>query len=234
MRAVFRRRDPWLTNPFPIDDRNPDPSPSGESWWAVVVQSLQLAQRRLVVVQSELVRLRWYPATAQQLHYILSTQPYIYGELGVELPRLSGLDTARYTLDQPSLISFGTDTCCDHYLETTRSQHGDRRRGLAPVELVLWFPVLLMVMALIVNYANMTSWRLRGEMVARDAVSGAHGGHVRQCRTTTAEPASGRPTPAWECAGDAQIWALNSSEYRPSGGARTGTRIGRSAPVGSW
>jgi len=45
-----------------------------------------------------------------------------------------------------------------------------RRRGLAPLELVLWLPVLLMVMALIVNYANMTSWRLRGEVVARDAV----------------------------------------------------------------
>jgi hypothetical protein len=45
-----------------------------------------------------------------------------------------------------------------------------RRRGLAPLELVLWLPVLLMVMALMVNYGTSVAWRVRGEIVARDAV----------------------------------------------------------------
>ncbi len=83
-----------------------------------------------------------------------------------------------------------------------------RRRGLAPVELVLWLPVLLMVMALIVNYANMTSWRLRGEAVARDAVWRA-----RWPRSGNAEP---RPsTNIWPTSagmavhGDTQMSQLN-------------------------
>lgn len=45
-----------------------------------------------------------------------------------------------------------------------------RRRGLAPVEFVLWAPVLLMVMALMVNYGAAAAWRLRGEIVSRDAI----------------------------------------------------------------
>lgn len=45
----------------------------------------------------------------------------------------------------------------------------DRRRGLAPLELVLWLPILLFVTALIVNFGTMVAWRTRGEIVARDA-----------------------------------------------------------------
>jgi hypothetical protein len=65
-----------------------------------------------------------------------------------------------------------------------------------------------MVMALIVNYANMTSWRLRGEIVARDAVWRA-----RWPRSGSAEPRP--PTQVWPSGagmgvrGDAQMWALN-------------------------
>lgn len=43
------------------------------------------------------------------------------------------------------------------------------RRGLAPLELVLWLPILLMVAALMVNIGTMAAWRVRGEIVARDA-----------------------------------------------------------------
>lgn len=44
-----------------------------------------------------------------------------------------------------------------------------KRRGLAPVEFVLWLPVLLFVMALMVNYGTMAAWRIRGEVAAHDA-----------------------------------------------------------------
>ncbi len=44
------------------------------------------------------------------------------------------------------------------------------RRGLAPMEFVLWLPVLMLVTALMVNFGTMAAWRLRGEVVSRDAV----------------------------------------------------------------
>lgn len=60
-----------------------------------------------------------------------------------------------------------------------------RRRGLAPLELVLWLPVLLFLVALIINYGSMATWRVRGEIVARDAAfrarfgrSGSDEGHL--------------------------------------------------------
>ena len=42
------------------------------------------------------------------------------------------------------------------------------RRGLAPLEFVLWLPVLLFVTALMVNLGTSQVWRIRGEIVARD------------------------------------------------------------------
>ncbi len=44
------------------------------------------------------------------------------------------------------------------------------RRGLAPLELVLWIPILLMVAALMVIYGTSAAWRIRGETASRDAV----------------------------------------------------------------
>lgn len=44
-----------------------------------------------------------------------------------------------------------------------------RRRGLAPLEFVLWLPVLLFVMALMVNYGTMATWRVRSEVISRHA-----------------------------------------------------------------
>jgi hypothetical protein len=50
-------------------------------------------------------------------------------------------------------------------------QRARRRRdaGLAPLEFVLWLPVLLFTMALMVNYGTMAAWRVRGEAAAHDA-----------------------------------------------------------------
>lgn len=45
-----------------------------------------------------------------------------------------------------------------------------RRRGLAPLEFVLWLPVLLFVMALMVNYGTLATWRVRAEVISRHAV----------------------------------------------------------------
>src|SRR5688572_18090339 len=51
-----------------------------------------------------------------------------------------------------------------------------RRHGLAPMELVLWLPVLLFMVALLVNYGTMATWRIRGEVVAHDAAFRARWG----------------------------------------------------------
>jgi hypothetical protein len=83
---------PGQPNPFPSPDPDPTPSPPGETWWAVVVQSSSWHGGAW-----SLFNQNWStqitPATAWELHYILGTEPYIYGELGMELPRLQGLST---------------------------------------------------------------------------------------------------------------------------------------------
>ena len=50
-----------------------------------------------------------------------------------------------------------------------RDRKRKRRRGLAPLEFVLWLPVLLFVMALMVNYGTMATWRVRSEVISRHA-----------------------------------------------------------------
>ena len=89
-----------------------------------------------------------------------------------------------------------------------RPRHEPRRRGLAPLEFVLWLPVFLFVTALMVNLGTMTAWRMRGEIVARDAVW-----RVRWPRTGRDEP---RPeTKVWpanakmDVAGDVEIARLD-------------------------
>ena len=44
------------------------------------------------------------------------------------------------------------------------------RKGLAPLEMVLALPILLFVMALIINYGTVASWKVRGLSAARHAV----------------------------------------------------------------
>lgn len=64
---------------------------------------------------------------------------------------------------------------------TTRGTNS--RRGLAPLEFVLWLPILLFVAALMVNFGTMAAWRVRGEITSRDAVW-----RVRWPRTGLTEP----------------------------------------------
>jgi hypothetical protein len=63
-----------------------------------------------------------------------------------------------------------------------RHPHGSRR-GLAPLELVLWLPVFMLIAALMINLGTSTAWRIRGEIVARDAAW-----RVRWPRTGRDEP----------------------------------------------
>ncbi len=52
----------------------------------------------------------------------------------------------------------------------TRALRRPARAGLAPVELVLWLPILLMVMALFVVFGNAAVWKVRTAAAARHVV----------------------------------------------------------------
>lgn len=45
-----------------------------------------------------------------------------------------------------------------------------RRRGLSTLEMVLSLPILLFVMALMINYGTVACWKVRALSVARNAV----------------------------------------------------------------
>lgn len=53
---------------------------------------------------------------------------------------------------------------------SSRSQPRIARRGLAPLELVLSLPLMLFVMALIINFGVLACWKVRADTVARQAV----------------------------------------------------------------
>ncbi len=55
-------------------------------------------------------------------------------------------------------------------LRPSHASHHGGRRGLATLELALSLPVLLMVMALMVNFGNVASWKVRALGVARSTV----------------------------------------------------------------
>ena len=75
-----------------------------------------------------------------------------------------------------------------------------RRRGLAPLEFVLWLPVFMFVMALMVNFGMMATWRMRGEVVSHDAVM-----RVRSPRTADNEAGPGAPV--WPAPADMNVRA---------------------------
>ena len=50
---------------------------------------------------------------------------------------------------------------------------GLARRGLAPLELVLSLPIMLLIMALMVNFGTLACWKVRGLSMARLAVWGS-------------------------------------------------------------
>lgn len=81
-------------------------------------------------------------------------------------------------------------------MRTTRGRMRRRRApGLAPLELVLWLPVLLLAMAMMVNYGTSVAWRVRGEIVAREAV----------WRERSPRGAGGEPYP------DAPAWPVGAA-----------------------
>lgn len=98
-----------------------------------------------------------------------------------------------------------------------RQRQGCRRlrRGLAPLEFVLWLPILLSVMALMVNYGTMATWRVRGEVVSHDAAL-----RTRWPRTAGDESSPGGtvwPRPAEMLTrGDDPITALDDTQIIPS------------------
>ncbi len=81
-----------------------------------------------------------------------------------------------------------------------------RRFGLAPLELVLALPVLLFVTALMINFGTLATWRVRGEIVSRDAAWRARWPGRGQTQL---------PSPTWphdalsEARGGAQIGELD-------------------------
>lgn len=80
------------------------------------------------------------------------------------------------------------------------------RSGLAPLELVLWLPVLMFVTALLVNYGVAAAWRVRGETVSRDGV----------WRLLTPRDANGEPRP------EKAVWPTQGTTY---GGGSYGNQI---------
>ncbi len=82
---------PGYSNPFPSPDPV-EPTPPGESWWRVGYQSSSwYGGAWSLFNQNWSAQLT--PATAEQLHFILSSNPYIYDDFEVDLPQLGGLDT---------------------------------------------------------------------------------------------------------------------------------------------
>ncbi len=81
---------PGDINPFPTPD--PEPGEQGESWWGVGPQSSSWHGGAWSLFNQNWTT-QMTPATAEQLHFILSSRPYIYDDFEVDLPRLSGLDT---------------------------------------------------------------------------------------------------------------------------------------------
>lgn len=80
-----------------------------------------------------------------------------------------------------------------------------RRHGLAPLELVLWIPILLFVAALMVIYGTSAAWRIRGEVAARDSIW-----RVLTPRTGRHEPRPAEPT--WPEAADGATYDFEDAE----------------------
>lgn len=53
---------------------------------------------------------------------------------------------------------------------TKGHSRASNRRGLAPLEMVMVLPLLMMIMSMIIVFGYMISWKLRTETVARDAI----------------------------------------------------------------
>lgn len=58
---------------------------------------------------------------------------------------------------------------CSTHIDRHPMQRRNKRKGLAPVELVISVPLLMMLMALMVTFGTAACWKIRTEVVSRDA-----------------------------------------------------------------
>ena len=72
----------------------------------------------------------------------------------------------------------------------TRISHTSPRAGLAPLELVLVLPLLMMVLALMINFAHQVAWKTQAQTASRQAVWRQRPGHLAGSRD--------RPPRNWE------------------------------------
>jgi hypothetical protein len=104
----------------------------------------------------------------------------------------------------PSFVHLNVFRASNFGFRISNCRSRPTRRGLAPLEFVLWLPVLLSVAALLVVFGTMASWRVRGEVVARDSVWRA-----RWPRSGRSEP---RP-PARIWPDDASVGLLDADPF---------------------
>ncbi|MBI5757189.1 MAG: hypothetical protein HZA46_01575 [Planctomycetales bacterium] len=89
------------------------------------------------------------------------------------------------------------------------------RSGLAPLELVLSLPLLLFVMALMVNFTVMASWKVRGltaarQSIFRDRMFWSAGGDPNSPNwPSNAAMRTGTPNPALLSSNTVNAWELN-------------------------
>jgi hypothetical protein len=80
----------------------------------------------------------------------------------------------RTTRDEASRLVAASRGVYPHGLSAHRHRRdkpgGSLRRGLAPLELALALPMLLLVMALMVNFGNYACWKVRALSIARNAL----------------------------------------------------------------
>ncbi|MDZ7616809.1 MAG: TadE family protein [Patescibacteria group bacterium] len=117
---------------------------------------------------------------------------------------------------------------------------GACRRGLSTLELVMALPILLMIMALMVNYGVVASWKIRALAVSRHAVWSTRwprsaGGDPRPARWPETAPLGTNGLDRWAVLDDARVhhrvargslapWAnVNESLLDPARGPREGT-----------
>lgn len=99
--------------------------------------------------------------------------------------------------------------------KSPHSKEEPNRRGLAPLELVLSLPLLLFVMALMVNFTVMASWKVRGltaarQSIFRDRMIWSAGSDPNSPNwPTNAAMRTGTPNPAKLSTNTVNAWELN-------------------------
>ena len=82
----------------------------------------------------------------------------------------SARDEGRGTRDEPARITRPPSSLAPRPFSPLTTHHSPRARALAPLEMVLSLPILLFIMAVIINFGTLASWKVRGLSAARHAV----------------------------------------------------------------